>query len=177
MSLSPSKGCRKVALDTLAAIIIGAQKRGTSLKSKPWLACLVGARLLLGLMGVALWLASPVAPPARRMGSKEPARGDPIPAAAERPCVLEWLALPTLNALQLQWERPIPGNFAKGPGNRVSYGLLMKDASEWDRIERNLARHRPDQRISMRHTPAQALAQSAICTKETLWCAMAPHLK
>lgn len=80
------------------------------MKSKPWLAYLVGASLLLGLMGMALWFASPMG---RYLRTEEEARSPRdairyLQRRLEGHESLEWFALPTLNALQRLWERPPP---------------------------------------------------------------------
>lgn len=80
------------------------------MKSKPWLAYLVGASLLLGLMGATVWFASPVG---RHLRAEWDARSPRdairyLQRRLEGHAQLEWLVLPALNALQRQLERPPP---------------------------------------------------------------------
>ena len=150
MSVSRSKGSHNVASDTLAAIIIGAQKRGTSLKSKPWLAYLAGTCLLLGLMGAALWFASPVG---RHLRAEVEARSTRdairyLQRRLEGHESLEWLVLPALNALQRLWERPPP------PGPLPTLGKGQQATSMADAV--------PDSGMVVRVNTADGIATALL---------------
>lgn len=94
------------------------------MKSKPWLAYLAGASLLLGLVVAALWFASPVGRHVRvEWNDRSPQDAVRyLQRRLEGHEQLEWLVLPALNAMQRQWERPPPpGPFPKlGKGQQAS---------------------------------------------------------